>query len=218
MAILDPIPAKALAARIIPNVSAGLAEALKLHPEQRSIGLITADDDDALYVSIDDATKMADVEVVYAHSFYAGTRHSSGLLSGEVIAVLAGPNPSEVTAGLQAACQYLTSRALWFSANAEGSIAFFPHVIAQTGAYLSQLCSIPPGSAVAYLAAPPLEGLVAMDASLKAAAVEVVSFTAPPTKTNYMRVLLTGDQASCRVAAAAFQQAVLNVAEHPLEY
>ena len=218
MAILDPLAAKILAARIIPNVSSGLAEALKLRPGQRSIGLITADDDDALYVSIDDATKMADVEVVYTHSFYAGARFSSGLLSGEVISILAGPNPSEVAAGLTAARQYLCSQARWYSANADGSILFFPHVIAQTGAFLSKLCSIPPGSAVAYLAAPPLEGLLAMDAALKAAAVQVVSHTLPPTETNLMRVILTGDQASCRAAAAAFQQSVLDVAEHPQEY
>ena len=70
-----------------------LAETLNLRPEQRSIGMITADNDDATYVSIDEATKMADVEVVYAHSFYAGARHSSGLLSGEIIAILAGIQP-----------------------------------------------------------------------------------------------------------------------------
>lgn len=218
MAVLDPLPARALAVRLIPNVAPGLAEALKLRPEQRSIGLITADNDDALYVSIDDATKMADVEVVYAHSFYAGTRHASGLLSGEIIAVLAGPNPAEVSAGLSAAQQYLSTRALWYSANADGSIAFFPHVISQTGSYLSKLCGIPLGSSVAYLIAPPLEGLFAMDAALKAAAVQVVSYTPPPSETNYMGVILTGDQASCRAAAAAFQQAVLDVAGRPIEF
>jgi len=218
MAVLDPIPAKALAVRLIPNVSAGLAEALKLRPEQRSIGLITADNDDALYVSIDDATKMADVEVIYAHSFYAGTRHSSGLLSGEIIAVLAGRYPAEVTAGLNAARQYLTTRALWYSANSDGSIAFFPHVISQTGSYLARLCSIPLGSPVAYLVAPPLEGLFAMDTALKAAAVQVVSYTAPPSETNYMGVIVTGDQASCRAAASAFQDAVLEVARKPVDF
>ncbi len=218
MAVLDPLPARALAVRLIPNTAPGLAEALKLHPEHRSIGLITADNDDALYVSIDDATKMADVEVVYAHSFYAGARHSSGLLSGEIIAVLAGPNPAEVSAGLNAAQQYLTTRALWYSANSDDSIAFFPHVISQTGSYLSKLCGIPLGSSVAYLIAPPLEGLFAMDAALKAAAVQVVSYTPPPSETNYMGVILTGDQASCRAAAAAFQQAVLDVAGQPIDF
>ena len=64
---------------------------LKLRDDQRSIGLLSVDNDDATYVSIDEATKMADVEVVYARSFYAGAKHTSGKWSGEIMAILAGP-------------------------------------------------------------------------------------------------------------------------------
>ena len=39
MAIMDPIPARALAVRLIPNVSAGLAEALHLRPDQLTLHL-----------------------------------------------------------------------------------------------------------------------------------------------------------------------------------
>ncbi len=218
MGILDPIPAAPLAVRLIPNVAPGLADRLKLKPEQRSIGLLTADNDDATYVSIDHATKMADVEVVYAHSFYAGVKHSSGLLSGEIIAILAGPTPAEVRAGLNAAVDYLKNEALWFSANQNGTIAFFPHVISRTGSYLSKLCNITLGEPVAYLVAPPLEGLIALDAALKAAEVQVVSYTAPPSETNYMGVILSGDQPGCRAAAAAFRDMVLDVAQTPIKY
>ncbi len=216
MGILDPIPAKPLAVRLIPNVAPGLAEALKLRPEQRSIGMLTADNDDATYVSIDYATKMADVEVVYAHSFYAGVKHSSGLLSGEIIAILAGPTPAEARAGLNAAVDYLKNEALWYSANQDGTIAFFPHLISRTGTYLSKLCEIPLGEPVAYLVAPPLEGMMALDAALKAAEVRVVSFTPPPSETNYMGVILTGDQPGCKAAMAAFQEMVLDVAQNPI--
>ena len=83
MAILDPIKPQILSTRIIPNVDRGLAHQLKLRDDQRSLGLITCTIDDALYVSIDEGTKMADVEVVYAKSFYAGSAHASGPLSGE---------------------------------------------------------------------------------------------------------------------------------------
>lgn len=218
MGVLDPIRAKALAVRIIPNVSPDLARELKLKPGQYSVGMLTADNDDATYVSIDEATKMAEVEVVYAHSFYAGARHSSGLLSGEIIAMLAGPNPAEVRSGLDAALSYLETRALWYSANEDGSIAFFPHVISQTGTYLSKMCDIPLGSPVAYLIAPPLEGVMALDAALKAADVRIVSYTAPPSETNYMGVILTGEQSACKAAALAFQDMVLDVASQPVKY
>ncbi len=218
MPTLDPLYGTPLAVRLISNVDPNLAETLKLRPNQHSVGLITADNDDALYVSIDHATKMADVEVVYAHSFYAGAKHASGKLSGEIIAMLAGPNPAEVRAGLDAALDYLKTEAIWYSANADDSIAFFPHVISRTGSYLSQVCGLPLGEPLAYLIAPPLEGVYALDVALKAAAVRIASYTAPPSETNYMGVLLTGDQPACRAAAAAFQAAVLAVAERPIQF
>lgn len=218
MGILQPIPAKVLAVRMIPNIAPDYAHILGLRDEQRSLGLLTADNDDATYVSIDEATKMADVEVVYAHSFYAGARHSSGLLSGEIIAMLTGPNPEEVRAGLDAAVRYLTTSALWYSANEDGSIAFFPHVISRTGSYLSRISHVPPGTPIAYLVAPPLEGCLGLDSALKVADVHIVSYTAPPSETNFMGAILSGDQSACKAAARAFQETVLDVARHPIDY
>lgn len=218
MALLDPIRATPLSVRLIPRVDRDFAKSLKLRSDQLSIGLITSDNDDATYVSIDHATKMADVEVVYARSFYAGAKHASGLLSGEIIAILAGPTPEEVSSGLQAAVDYMQNDALWYSANADASIAFFPHVISRAGAYLSKLADVPLGSSLAYLVAPPMEGLVALDAALKATAVSITSLTMPPSETNYMGVILTGDQPACQVAASAFRDAVLDVAAYPLKY
>lgn len=218
MGILDPLYATPLAVRMISNVDRGLAEQLGLRPEQRSLGLITADNDDATYVAIDEATKMAEVEVVYAHSFYAGAKHASGKLSGEIIAVLAGSNPAEVRAGLQAAVQFMKNDAIWYAANEDASIAFFPHVISRTGSYLSKVCNIAEGEPLAYLVAPPIEGVIALDAALKAAAVRIVAYTAPPSETNYMGAMLTGDQPACKAAAMAFRDAVLEVAANPLKY
>ena len=218
MGVLDPIYATPLAVRLIPNVDPNFAETLKLRPEQKSLGLITADNDDATYVAIDEATKMADVEVIYAHSFYAGAKHASGKLSGEIIAMLAGPNPDEVRAGLSAALSYMKNEAIWYSANEDDSIAFFPHLVSRTGSYLSKVCNIPLGEPIAYLIAPPLEGVYALDAALKAAAVRIVNYTAPPSETNYMGVMLTGDQPACRAAAQAFRETVLEVAANPIKY
>ena len=82
MAILDPIYGTPLAVQLIPQVDRDFAGHLKLRDDQRSIGLLSVDNDDATYVAIDEATKMADVEVVYARSFYAGAKHTSGKWSG----------------------------------------------------------------------------------------------------------------------------------------
>jgi ethanolamine utilization protein EutL len=218
MGILEPIAAKALAVRLIPQVAGDFARTLGLRSGQRSLGLLTADNDDATYVAIDEATKMADVDVVYAHSFYAGSRHASGTLSGEIIAMLAGPDPAEVSSGLDAALRYLAERALWYSADEQGGILFFPHLVSQIGSYLAQVTGLPPGSPVAYLVAPPLEGCYALDAALKAAAVRIASYTAPPSETNFMGAILTGEQSACAEAARAFQEAVLDVARRPILY
>ncbi len=218
MALLDPLPARVLAARLIPRVSPVYAATLGLRPEQTSLGLITADNDDALYVSIDEATKMAEVEVVYAHSFYAGARHASGKYSGEIIAMIAGPDPAEVRAGMDAALRYLETRALWYSADPDDGVAFFPHVVSQIGSYLSAVSGLSPRSSIAYLVAPPLEGCLALDAALKAAAVEIAVYTAPPSETNFMGAILTGAQSACEAAALAFQDTVLDAARRPILY
>lgn len=218
MAILDPIKPNVLAVRLIPNVDRGFAEELKLKPEQRSVGLITADIDNSLYVSIDEGTKMADVEVIYAKSFYAGAAHASGPLSGEIIAMLAGPDPAEVRAGLNATINYLQNEAWFYSANEDNTNAFFAHTISSTGSYLSKEAGIERGQPLAYLVACPLEATYGLDAALKAADVTVKVWFAPPSETNLSGGLLTGSQSACKAACAAFRETVLEVARNPLKF
>ena len=99
----DPLPAHVLATRLIPNVSADMAKQLNLKPEHKSLALITADCDDVTYTALDEATKKADCEVVYAKSFYGGAANANTKLAGEIIGILAAPNPAEAKAGLEAA-------------------------------------------------------------------------------------------------------------------
>jgi len=125
MAILDPIKPTILATRLIPNVDRSLAAKLGLREDQRSLALVTCDIDDSLYTALDEATKMAEVEVVYARSFYAGSAHASGPLSGEVIGILAGPSPAEARAGLSACVDYAREQAWFYCADEAGDLAFF---------------------------------------------------------------------------------------------
>lgn len=217
MAILDPIYATPLAVRLIPNVDRDFAARLGLRPDQRAIGLITADNDDATYVSVDEATKMADVEVVYAHSFYAGSAHASGPLSGEIIGVLAGPSPAEARAGLAACVDYARNEAWFHAADEAGDLAFFAHPISRTGSYLSKEADVAQGTSMAYLIAPPLEATFALDAALKAAEVTMAVWFAPPSETNFSGGYLVGEQSAVVSACAAFRDAVIEVAAMPRE-
>ena len=217
MAVLDPIKPTILATRVIPNVDRNLAAQLKLREDQRSIALVTCDIDDSLYVSLDEATKMAEVEVVYAHSFYAGSAHASGPLSGEIIGILAAPDPAEARAGLAACIDYAENRAWFHAADESGDLAFFAHTISQVGTYLSSEGGVPVGTSMAYLIAPPLEATFGLDAALKVAEVEVAVWFAPPSETNFSGGYLVGDQSAVAAACGAFRDAVVDVATTPRE-
>jgi len=57
---------KLLAAQVIANLSNSLRHELALPPHHHAIGLVSADSDDVTYIALDEATKSADVSVVYA--------------------------------------------------------------------------------------------------------------------------------------------------------
>lgn len=217
MAVLDPIKPTILATRLIPNVDRALAAKLELREDQRSLALVTCDIDDSLYVSLDEATKMADVDVVYAHSFYAGSAHASGPLSGEVIGILAAPSPAEARAGLAACVDYAEQQAWFHAADDAGDLAFFSHPIARTGRYLSKEADVAEGTPMAYLIAPPLEATYALDAALKAADVEIKVWFPPPSETNFSGGFLVGSQSAVVAACGAFRDGVLEVAARPRE-
>jgi ethanolamine utilization protein EutL len=209
---------RVLAVRTIPNVAGPLAVALGLPDDQVAVGFLTVDQDDPCYVAIDEATKKAAVVVVYAASFYAGARYASGPTSGETIAILASDQIGEVEAGLSAAIDHLESRVSYRSADSEGRRPYFAHLIARTGTHLAERAGVEPGSALGYLKATPLEATFALDQALKAAAVDVVEWMGPPTRTNKAGALVTGTEADCRAACDTFEQAVLSIHRDPIRY
>src|SRR5690554_5104183 len=103
----DLLKTTVLSVKLIPNVKPDLAKSLNLDSSQRSIGIITTDCDDVGYTALDDATKKADVKVVYATSFYGGADNANTKLAGEFIGILAGPNPAEVRSGMNAAIDFI---------------------------------------------------------------------------------------------------------------
>ncbi|RRD63207.1 ethanolamine utilization microcompartment protein EutL [Fretibacterium sp. OH1220_COT-178] len=214
----DPLKATLLSVKIIPNVNPDMAASLELSPEQRSIGLVTADSDDVTYTALDEATKKADVAVVYAKSFYAGAANANTKLAGEILGIIAGPNPAEVRSGLNAIADFIENEAWFVSANEDDTIPYYAHCISRTGSYLSKVAGVPEGDALAYLIAPPLEAMYALDAALKAADVKLAAFYGPPSETNFGGGLLTGSQSACKAACDAFAQAVVFVAENPVLY
>ncbi|AXJ13840.1 ethanolamine utilization microcompartment protein EutL [Streptococcus pluranimalium] len=214
----ERLGAAVLSAQVIPNVDPALIKELNLKDNQRSLGIITSDCDDVTYVALDEATKSADVEVVYGRSMYAGAGNASTKLAGEVIGIIAGPSPSEVKSGLEAAVRVIENEASFYSANEDNSIPYFAHCVSRTGNYLSEGANVAVGEALAYLIAPPAEAIVALDAALKAADVQMCVLYAPPSETNFGGALLTGTQSACKAACEAFANTVIDVANNPKKF
>lgn len=214
----DPIRASILSIKIISNVDPNMAKSLELKPHQVSIGLITTNLDDVSYTALDEATKKADVEVVYARSLYGGAINANTKLAGEFIGIIAGPDPAEVKSGINAIKEFMDTDACFFSANEDDSICYYAYTISRSGSYLSKVANIPEGDSIAYLIAPPLEAMYGLDAALKAAEVRTAAFYGPPSETNFGGGLLTGSQSACKAACEAFKNAVIYVAENPVEF
>ncbi len=209
---------KMLACRQIDAVDEQLTNALGLDAtKHRSCGLVTCDQDDALYIALDHSTKFANVDVMFGQSFYAGSKHASGPFSGEVMGIVAGADPDEVAEALWALRNCLREEVRFQTFEGENAPAFLAHVIAETGTYLAPQAGVKPGSAMAYLIAPPLEATVAVDAALKAAPVKLSKWIPPPSATNFAGAFLTGDLADLNASRDAFIAAVNDVAKSPLQ-
>lgn len=205
------IPVKVLAVRYLPNASPSLLEGLGIPKNLPSLGLLTTDCDDATYIALDEATKAADVRVGYSHSFYAGSANASTPYAGEVIGILAGATPGAVTSGMEAALSALGR--LGFQDRR--GVPYLAHTISSCGEFLAKEAGVAEGAALAYLIAPPLESMYAMDAALKAADVMLCKLYSPPSETNFGGGILTGTQSACEASCAAFAQAVEEVADTP---
>ncbi|MDP2340795.1 MAG: ethanolamine utilization microcompartment protein EutL [Deltaproteobacteria bacterium] len=206
-----------LACRQIDDVDPALAAAWFSTPGGSALGLVTCDQDDSTYIALDEATKHAAVDVAFARSFYAGSKHASGPYSGEILGVVRGGHPDDVEEALWVVKEQLRERVCFhtFAGPKEGP-AFLAQVIAETGSYLSKEAGVDVGAPLAYLIAPPIEAAVAVDRALKAARVRLAKWIPPPSETNFAGAFLVGELAELEAARDAFVDAVYDVGTRPL--
>ena len=204
------IKTKVLAVRYLANASPALCKALGIPREYPSLAMLTTDSDDPTYIALDAGTKAADVKVCYGRSFYAGAANASTPNAGEVIGILAGPDPGTVRSGMEATLSMLER--VGFQ---DVGVPCLAHTVSSCGSFLAAEAGVSVGAALAYLIAPPLESMYALDAAMKAADVKLCKLYNPPSETNFGGGLLTGSQSACDAACAAFLQAVEEVAQNP---
>ena len=202
------IPVNILAVRYLASAGDALCRGLGAPEGMPCLALITTDCDDATYIALDEATKAADVQVCFGSSFYAGAANASTPNAGEVLGILCAVTPGAVRSGMEAAVSALSR--LGFSE--AGKVPYLAHTVSSCGSFLAKEAGVPEGTPLAYLIAPPLESVYAMDAALKAADVKLCKLYTPPSPTNFGGGLLTGTRSACEAACDAFAQAVAEVA------
>ena len=205
------IPVKILAVRYLANASPSLLQGLGAPQGYPSLAMITTDSDDPTYIALDEATKAADVKVCYGRSFYAGAANATTPHAGEVIGILAGATPGAVRSGMEAAIGALER----IGFEETKGVPYLAYTVSSCGSFLAELAGVASGSALAYLIAPPLESMYAMDAALKAADVKLCKLFQPPSETNFGGGLLCGTRSACEAACSAFASAVAEVAGMP---
>ncbi len=206
------IPVKVLAVRYLTSAAPALAQGLGAPEGYPCLGMLTTDSDDPTYIALDEATKKANVKVCYGRSFYAGAANASTPNAGEVIGILAGPNPDEVRSGMEAAIGALEG----IGFEEFQGVPCLAHTVSSCGSFLAKEAGVTEGTALAYLIAPPLESMYALDGALKAADVKLCKLYNPPSETNFGGGLLCGTQSACEAACAAFRQGVMDVAARPI--
>jgi len=205
------IPVNVLAVRYLASATDSLCKELGAPKGNPCLGLITTDCDDATYIALDEATKAADVQVCFGSSFYAGAANASTPNAGEVLGILCAATPGAVRSGMEAALGALER----IGFESAGEVTYLAHTVSSCGSFLAKEAGVTEGSSLAYLIAPPLESMYAMDFALKAADVKLCKLYAPPSPTNFGGGLLTGTRSACAAACAAFAEAVAEVAQRP---
>ena len=205
------IPVNVLAVQYLSAASADLCKALGAPEGYPCLGLITTDCDDATYIALDEATKAAEVQVCFGASFYAGAANASTPNAGEVLGILCATTPGAVRSGMEAALGAL-ERIGFEEAN---GVPYLAYTVSSCGSFLAKEAGVPEGSSLAYLIAPPLESMYALDIALKAADVKLCKPYPPPSPTNFGGGLLTGTRSACAAACSAFAEGVAEVAQRP---
>ncbi len=205
------IPVNVLAVKYLASAPESLCKQLGAPKGYPCLGMLTTDSDDPTYIALDEATKAADVKVCYGRSFYAGAANASTPNAGEVIGILAGQTPGIVKSGMEAALSALER----IGFEQAGEVPYLAYTVSRCGAYLAEVAGVTEGTPLAYLIAPPLESMYAMDAALKAADVKLCKLFTPPSETNFGGGILSGTRSACEAACAAFAQAVAEVAVNP---
>ena len=138
----DAIKTAVLSIKMIPNADPMLREALRLEPDERSLGLITTDCDDVSYAALDEATKKAEVRVAYARVCMPAREMPAPGLPENLSVFLPEKIRQRFGADWRRRNFISKEMRIFYSADDEDSVVYFAQCISRTGSYLSEAAGV----------------------------------------------------------------------------
>ena len=201
--------------KLIPNVTPEYRRQWGVPEEHQSVGLISCDDEDAMYPALDDASKKSRIKILHAQCVFVGRDNAWHHLKQANTAIISGPMVADVKSGLAYTREYLERRSDCYQVQEEPPVSCYAGWTAQVGKYFQERFGIPAGSAYAYLVAGPMEASYALDFALKAGNTKVAHMSEVITRSNTIDAVLYGSESACRSATEAYLQAVGRYAADP---
>ena len=203
--------------KVVPNVTQSYRDLWKIPKEHQSVGFMSCDNEDVMWLAMDDATKIARITAVYAETVYGGVEYSWSKFGGEITAVISGETVSDVKNGLRYMQDFIENRAQIYMLNEEGTLGYYADWIPRAGKYYQRTLGVKEGESIAYLVSTPVESTYALDKALKASNTKIAQLFNTPSRVNTGGGIVVGTESACRAAVEAFAEAVEYCAFHPMD-
>ena len=129
------VQSKVTMQKVVPHVTDRYRKLWEIPETHRSVGFIACDNEDVMWLALDDATKKAKIEIVHAETVYGGVDYSWSRYGGEITAVLSGENVSDVQNGLRYTKEYIENKAAIYMLDEEGTLGYYADWIPRAGRY-----------------------------------------------------------------------------------
>lgn len=192
---------------ILPNVDPSIRTLLQISSEYSSLGIITSRIGAAAQAfSVDEAAKAANVDLL----IFELPRDTEGYSGHGNLIVFGSKTVSDAKKAVEIALDEINKRAEFIYINEVGHMEM--HATANAGPVLHQIFQAPLHKAFGFICAGPAGiSIVAADAAMKAAPVDIVWYGTPSvhlSMTNEVIIGITGDySAVCKAVDTAYEKA-----------
>lgn len=203
--------------KVIANVTGEQRKIWNVPEDHQSVGIISSDCEDVMWLAVDDATKKANFIVNQIETVYGGVQYSWSRFGGEITAIISGPKVSDVKSALRYIRDYVENHSGSYTLDEEGTLGYYVDLVPRAGKYYQKALGVKEGESIAYLVSTPVESTYGVDKALKASNARLVDLFEAPSRVNTGGAILAGTESACKAAVDAFVEAVEYCAFHPMD-